>query len=131
MNHPDEDTLLKYALAALDAPDASLVREHLSVCQACREQQSKTQAELERLSGVAMKVDDAAPPRLQRKAGFLFAAARVAAALVAGFLAGYLTAELSNPLRPMPVQQRLITRPPTTPASGYVSCQAVDARGGR
>lgn len=131
MNHPDEETLLKYSLETLDAADASLVREHLSVCQVCRKQQTKIHAELERMSGVAINVDGAAPPMLQRKVRVLRAAARVAAVLVVGFLAGYMTAELSNPLHPMPVQQRLIPRSPASLPSEYVACQAVDARGGR
>jgi hypothetical protein len=43
-----------------------------------------------------------------------------------GFLAGYMTAELTNPVRPITVQQRLVPGHPGVPSTGYYSCQTVD-----
>jgi hypothetical protein len=58
------------------------------------------------------------------------AATRAAAILAVGFSAGYITAELTNPIRPTAVPQRLVPGRPATPPSGYFSCQAADVRAG-
>jgi hypothetical protein len=131
MIHLDDDTLLKFTLETLDAAEDSLAREHLLGCQLCREKHDRLQSEIRRLSNIEMRVEQVTPPRLPRRFRFLAVASRAAAILVVGFLAGYLTAELSDPIRPTPVQQRLIPRRLTTPSSGYVPCQAVDVTTGR
>jgi anti-sigma factor RsiW len=131
MTHLDEDTLLKFVLETLDAPDASLVREHLAECQLCTQQEKKFRMEVGRLIDVEVQVEAVAPPRLPRRMRILAVATRAAAILAVGFLAGYLTAELSHPIRPETVQQRLVPGRLTTPPSGYIPCQAVDVTAGR
>jgi anti-sigma factor RsiW len=128
MTHPDGDTLLKFVLQTLDEPDTSVVREHLSACEQCREQERKLQGEVKRLASVDFPIDLVAPPRLPRKSQLLIAVSRSAAVLAAGFLLGFAAAELSNPVHPIAVQQRLIPAQVALPSSGYVSCQEVDVK---
>jgi anti-sigma factor RsiW len=131
MTHLDDDTLLKFHLEMLDPSDDSRVREHLSACRQCREREKKIQADVGRLSEIEMHLDEAAPPPLLRRARFFTVAARAAAMLAVGFLAGYMTAEVANPVPPNTVQQRLVPARIAAPPSGYFPCQAVDAGAGR
>jgi hypothetical protein len=131
MTHLDEDTLLKFVLETLDEPDAALVREHLSGCQLCTQQEKKFRMEVRRLSDVEVHVEAVTPPRLPRRMRILVVASRAAAILAVGFLAGYLTAELSSSVQPIPVQQRLVPVRVATPPTGYTPCQAVDITIGR
>ncbi len=75
-----------------------------------------------------LPIEMAAPPRLLRRSRVLVPALKVAAVLTVGFLLGYATAELSNPIPPIPVQQRLIPSQIAVPLSGYVPTQQVDVR---
>jgi hypothetical protein len=52
----------------------------------------------------------------------------VAAALAIGFLMGYLTSRLLDPVRSIPVPQRLIPAQVAVPTSGYIPCKAVDLK---
>jgi anti-sigma factor RsiW len=131
MTHLDDDILLKFLLGTLEGPDDSRVREHVAGCQRCREREEKLQAEIGRLSGIEMRVEEAAAPPLPRQPRLLAVVSRAAAILAVGFLAGYMTAELSNPDRPIAVQQRLVPTHPTVPSTGYYSCQTVDISAGR
>ncbi len=131
MTHLDDDVLLKFVLETLDAPEDQRVREHLSECHQCRERVKQVQADVGRLSGIEMQLGEAVPPPLPRRKPYLSTAVRAAAVLAVGFLAGYVTAEVSNPVPPNAVQQRLVPSAPATPSSGYFSCQAVDISPGR
>jgi hypothetical protein len=128
MTHPDSDTLLGFVLQTLDESDSSAVREHLSACEECRERQRKLEGEVARLASVDLQVKMVAPPRLPRRSRLHISVSKFAAVLAAGFLLGYATALLSNPVRPVPVQQRLIPAQVIVPSSGYVPCQGVDLR---
>jgi len=131
MTHLDDDTLLKFHLEMLDPSDDVRIRQHLSACRQCGERDKKVQGEVGRLSEIEMRLDEVAPPPLPRRVRFFAVAARVAAVLAVGFLAGYMTAEVANPLPPNTVQQRLVPARLAAPPSGYVPCQAVDAGAGR
>jgi len=131
MTHLDEDTLLKFVLETLDEQDASLVREHLSGCQPCAHQEKKLRMEVRRLSGVEVHLEEVTPPGLPRRMRILAVATRAAAILAVGFLAGFLTAELTHPARVETVQQRLVPNRMMTPSSGYTPCRAVDVASGR
>ena len=126
MTHLDGDTVLKFVLETLDEPDSVRVREHLSGCEQCRQRHHELHDEIKRVEGIDLCVGGAVPPRLPRRAGFLRVSSRWAAVLAVGFLAGYVTAEVSRPVRPIPVQQRLIPVRVASPVSGYIPCQAVD-----
>jgi predicted anti-sigma-YlaC factor YlaD len=126
MTHPDADTLLKFALKTLDESESSSVAEHLSVCEKCRDLQQKILGELARLEEVEIHIDVPAPPGIPRRRRMALAVLRWAAVLATGFLLGYMTAQLSDPVRPVVVQQRLIPTRAEVSSSGYVSCQAID-----
>ena len=126
MTHPDADTLLKFALKTLDQSESSSVAEHLSVCEKCKDLQQKILGELARLEEVEIHTDVPAPPGLPRRLRLPLAVSRWAAVLAIGFLLGYMTAQLSDPVRPVVVQQRLIPTRAEVSSSGFVSCQAID-----
>ena len=130
MTHPDEDTLLKFVLETLDEPDHSIVRTHLSVCRECQEIQKRLVSEVTRLQSVGVHVDVPAPPGLPHRWRFPLAVSRWAAVLAAGFLLGYLTANISAPLRTIPVQQRLAPTPDGGDTSLFISCKPVDVSTG-
>lgn len=126
MTHPDADTLLKFVIKTLDESGSSSVTEHLSNCEACRNLQQKLLGEVEKLGQIDFRIDIPSPPALPQRPRMTPAVSRWAAVLAAGFLLGYLTAQLEAPLHPIPVQQRLIPTQGGVPSSGYVSCQAID-----
>jgi hypothetical protein len=128
MTHPDGDTLLQFVLQTLDESGNSAVREHLSACEQCIERQRKLEGEITRLASIHLPVKMIAPPRLPRRSRLTTSVSKIAAVLAAGFLLGYATALLSNPVHPIPVQQRLIPAQFRVPSSEYVPCRQVDLR---
>jgi anti-sigma factor RsiW len=128
MNHPNGDTLLKYVLGTLDESETEAIRQHLSSCEECRNEERKIDGEVTRLSIVDIPLGTVEPPRLPRKTRRLVPVLKAAAVLAVGFFIGYATAELSNPVSPIPVQQRLIPSQVAVPSSGYVPVREVDIR---
>ena len=128
MTHPDTDTLLKFVLQTLGESDEPIVRDHLLTCEQCRALQQNLQNDINRLGSVNLHIEMPAPPRLPRLWRVPMAVSRLAAALAVGFLMGYATAQLSDPVSSIPVQQRLIPAQVAVPSSGYVPCQAVDLK---
>jgi hypothetical protein len=128
MTHPDTDTLLKFVLQTLQQPDERVVRDHLLTCEQCRARQQNLQGEVQRLGRLNLHIEMPAPPRLSRRLRIPMAVSRLAAVLAVGFLMGYATAQLSEPARTAPVQQRLIPAQVVVPSSGYIPCQAVDLK---
>jgi anti-sigma factor RsiW len=126
MTHLDDDALLGFVLETLDAPEESRVREHVIGCPECCERMGKVQADVDRLSGVSLQVREAPVPPLPVGRRFLPVLTRVAAILAVGFLAGYVTADLSAPVHPEAVQQRLVPGVPAAPRTGYFPCRPVD-----
>jgi hypothetical protein len=126
MTHPDGDTLLKFLLQTLEEPENESVREHLRACDRCTEEERKLEGELRRLSRIELPVETVTPPRLPRRS--LVPLLKIAAVLAVGFLLGYATAQIATPVRPVPVQQRLIPSRLAVPSSGYVPAQEVDVR---
>jgi len=125
MTHPDADTILKFVLQMLDEPDIAHVRNHLSECEECRKLQQQYLGEIKRLERIDFHVDVPAPPALSRRSRLIPEVPRWAAVLAAGFLLGFLTAQVAAPHHPIPVQQHLIPARGTVD-TGFISCQAVD-----
>jgi hypothetical protein len=128
MTHPNDDRLLEFVLQALEETDSSEVRAHLLKCEQCRDLRRKLQSQVERLGRIDMQIDIPEPSRLPGTQSQFGAVWRWAAVLAAGFLLGFLTAQLSDNAHPIPVPQRLIPAQAPTSSSGYVSCQALDLR---
>jgi hypothetical protein len=128
MTHPNTDTLLKFVLQTLEEPDEPIVREHLAACDQCRELQQNMQREVQRLGRINLPIEIPVAPRLPRRLRVPMAVLRLAAVLAVGFLMGYATAQLSQPVSSVPVQQRLIPARVAEPSSGYIPCQAVDLK---
>jgi hypothetical protein len=128
MNHVDGDTLLKFVLETLDGQAEAAVRDHLSACDRCSQESGRLRAEIERMSGMEVRVGDINPPALPRRFRVLRTVSRMAAVLAVGFLLGYLTADLSNPSLPVAVQQRLIPNVVARTDTEYIPCAAIDVR---
>ena len=126
MTHVDDDTLLKFVLEILDNPDESLVRDHLSMCTECRQKSANFQHDVAALGTVEFLHDRVAQPRMPRTTRGRLSALTAAAVLVAGFLGGYVTSELSNPDRVVVVQQHVQPTPVVVPVTQYVSCEQID-----
>lgn len=128
MTHPDGDALLEFVLQTLDETENEVVRQHLSLCEQCKGEQRRLESDVKRLSTIDLPVEMVSPPRLPRTSRWLMPALKAAAVLAVGFLLGYATAQLSNPVHPIPVQQRLIPSRVAIPSSGYVPAKVVDVR---
>lgn len=128
MTHPDSDTILRFALQLLDDRERLEVQEHLSGCKQCRDLCERAMGDVTRLQNIDFDVAIPAPPRLARWLRLPSEVWRWAAVLAAGFLLGYITANLSEPLHPIPVQQHLIPESDWRDSSGFVTCQAVDVK---
>jgi hypothetical protein len=128
MTHPDGDTLLKFVLQTLDKSEDEAVRQHLSSCEQCKGEHRKLEGEVRRLSSFDIPVEMVSPPRLLQRSRGMVPALKVAAVLAVGFLLGYASAQLTNPVHPIPVQQRLIPSHVAVPSSGYVPAREVDVR---
>lgn len=126
MTHPDGDTILKFALQLLDGPENLIVRDHLSGCTSCRGLYEKARNDMARLENIGFDISVPEPPRLIRRSRAMPDVWRWAAVLAAGFLLGYITANLTEPLPPIPVQQHLIPESDRSDSSGFASCPAVD-----
>jgi hypothetical protein len=128
MTHPDGDTILKFALQVLDEPESLVVREHLSLCRQCSNLHMKALSDVARLENIEFWVRVPAPSRLPRRPRLTSDVWRWAAILATGFLLGYITANLSEPLRPIPVRQHLVPTSDPGDSSGFVSCPALDVK---
>ena len=129
MNHLDGDTLLMHLLETLDEQAEAAVRDHLSVCDACRQESGRLRKEIQRISRIDVRVGGANPPPLPGRYRVLRTVSRMAAVLAVGFMLGYLTADLSNTRLPVPVQQRVIPGVVAGTDTDYVPCAAIDLKG--
>lgn len=128
MTHPDGDTLLKFELQMLEEQEHEAVQRHLLTCNSCRELHQKVLGDVTRLRNFTMDVTVPAPPPLIRHPLSKVEVWRWAAVLAAGFLLGYITANLSESVRPIPVQQHMMPTSEKKDSVGFVSCPAVDAK---
>lgn len=124
MTHPTEDTLLKHALELHDAPShREEIEAHLAMCQSCSTQFDRIRNDLSVISGIRPQSRPAMI--LQgRSTATMRTYFRIAALLVLGFAAGFVTSELveRKPASVVPSALR-----PTPPARGYSGVIESDA----
>ena len=126
MSHIDPDTLTAYALDVLEDPVRDTVRGHLESCTECAGFIAAIRTETDRLASVRLPVPPVSPPPLRVRRRVPRPWMRIAAILVVGFLAGFLTAEALRKEHVTVVRQEF--RPAAVPSSeaARASCQAVD-----
>ncbi len=125
MDHIDDDTLLKTALEILDQAEEASVRDHLSRCASCSRRLSQLQRDIGELGAVGFPTMKA-PLRQKGKTVLSLRVLRAAAVLAAGFLAGYVTAEIANPGEPIVVAQNFVPAPEGLAPMQNVPCKEVD-----
>ena len=126
MIHVDDDTLLKSVLKLLNGPDESSAQDHLSKCSGCRKKLVELQGEVAALEHVAFTPEMIAPPRLPRVIRRRSSAFAMAAVLVAGFIGGFITSDLTYSDQTVVIQQQLQPTSASVSPAQYVSCEPVD-----
>lgn len=128
MKHYDDDILLKSVLQLLDDGEETEVRGHLSQCQDCSRRLEILKAETGVIGGFVPHVAPNVPPLPQAKRISFAPLLKVAAILVIGFLAGYLTSEWTRPDPVNVVPQNLTTNAQSAPVSDFTTCEQIDIR---
>jgi len=127
MMHPDEDTLLKYALEVLEGSEVEDVKRHLEVCDACRDQFHTIHEQLGRMKTVSFPVEtpDLPLPSTARRRT-MSTVLRAAAVLLVGFILGYGTALLSEPQSSIVVSQQFRPKTPQVSVTRHTPAEQVD-----
>lgn len=128
MEHYNDDTLLKSVLHLLDKGEETDVRDHLSRCAKCSRRLDILKAETEVIGSFVPHVAQNVPPLPQAKRISFAPLLKVAAILVVGFLAGYLTSEWTRPDPISVVPQNLATKGHSTPNTDFTTCEQIDIR---
>lgn len=126
MNHPDSDTILKFALETLEAEEHASVGDHLGSCAVCGRVLDDIREDIKLISGLKPEtgthVISMPPPRRS----YLVPVFRAAAILIAGVLTGYYLSESSRSGPVTVVQQRLEPVPAITSVNGFAACDVID-----
>jgi hypothetical protein len=130
MKHYDDDTLLKSVLQLLDESEDRELGDHLAQCSECRMRFDTFTADTGIIGSFVPHVAPTVPPLPRAKHVTLTPLLKVAAILVAGFLAGYLTSELTRPNPVSVVPQNLATKAQSPPVQEYTVCELIDIRMG-
>jgi hypothetical protein len=107
MAHINEDNLVKLALNLTEEELEKNLGSHLSHCELCQNKLREIQNDIEAIGSLQFDFEDKSyplPSLPPKNRGLLW---KIAAALIIGFLSGYLTSELSRPYYINIVPQRL------------------------
>jgi anti-sigma factor RsiW len=126
MNHPDDDRLLKLVLELLDADEEVQLKDHLAKCDSCRVRFERIRSETEVIGSIEPEIDTQAYPMPQTTRPALVAWMKVAALLLIGFMAGYVTSNATRPAYVNVVPQQLKVKSPPEHVLLYASCESVD-----
>jgi hypothetical protein len=109
MNHLDDDTLLQLTLEILDEPEAREAEAHLASCAECRERRSRVQQHIAVIAGIRLDspLSVSRPPVRSNRSRSLW---RVAALILVGFLAGWISSQWTNhrPVRVIPARFHIV-----------------------
>ncbi|MBP1656998.1 MAG: hypothetical protein H6Q31_1599 [Bacteroidetes bacterium] len=127
MNHPDEDTLLKYVLEVLDTSDARELKGHLDACASCRLACDTIERQVRQLGTVSFPIEtpDLPLPASTRRPYVLYVL-RAAAILLVGFVLGYTTALMREPEMQVVISQQFRPTAPRVSVSHPLPCEQVD-----
>lgn len=124
--HISEDTLLKFQLELLEGPDERRVREHLSGCEKCSRRLEDLQKQTDIIKSFELDIGETVYPLPRGRRVTFMPLLKAAAVLAIGFLAGYLTSELTRPHPVDVVGQTLIPKAQVTSISRYTPCEPTD-----
>ncbi len=126
MKHYDEDTLLKSVLNLLNDEEAWELKKHLLECKECGAKLEKIKRETDTIGEIDLQI----PPRSYRfprkKKAALPLILKTAAVLSAGFIAGYLTSDMSKTCKAGVVPQCIERQASVETAGGFVVCEAFE-----
>jgi len=126
MKHYDEDILLKLGLELLTKEEEKNIREHLSVCEQCRDTFSLIKGDINLIESLEPDVEPEIIPLPVKRKNIARQLLKVAAILVVGFFAGFLTSDLSNPEKVIVVKQSIIKRTVMETTGNFKTCEQVD-----
>jgi hypothetical protein len=127
MNHPDEDTLLKFVLEVLDASEARDLKSHVDACASCRRTCNTLERQVRQMGAVSFPVEtpDLPLPQAPRRSSAMFIL-RAAAVLIVGFILGYATALIREPDMRVVISQQFRPTAPRVSVSHPTPCEQVD-----
>ena len=129
MKHYDEDILLKLGLELLTKEEEENIRVHLSECAQCREAYSIIKGDINLIGSYEPDVEPEIIPLPVKKKNIVRQLLKVAAILVVGFFAGFLTSDLSNPEKVIVVKQSIIKKTVLESTGSFKTCEQVDLGG--
>lgn len=129
MNHPDNDTLLRYALETADESERGDLGTHLAGCPDCSRALGEITRDLDLISGsdpAAGVPHPGVPPLPAFRYVHLRTAFRAAAAVAVILLGGYLVTGPARDPQISVVPQRFRPAAAVVPAGEFAPCEVVD-----
>jgi len=129
MTHPDNDTLLRYALDTTDPGKRDTLQDHLSGCPECSEALAEISADMSLISEYHSSPDTRsrpAPPLPVLRYYSIRTAFRAAAAVAVILLGGYLATTPAGDTRVTVIPQRFTPPAIVIPAGEFAPCEAID-----
>ncbi len=130
MKHYNEEILLKLELELLTKEEEENIRDHLSECEHCRETYSTIKGDINLIGSYEPDVEPEIIPLPVKKKNIARQLLKVAAILLVGFFAGFLTSDLSNPEKVIVVKQSIIKGTVLESTGNFKTCEQVDLGGG-
>ncbi len=126
MNHIDEDTLLRLSLDTVEENEKKLLLDHLDGCSSCSDRFNELRRETEMLGDIDFDLPPPSVPLPPRRTVRWRAHARLAAALIAGFLLGLGFSRISSPSTTTVVASYLAKSAAGQAGGVFVVCESVD-----
>jgi hypothetical protein len=126
MNHLDDDTLLKLALALMEPEETSAAQAHLAACAECRARLNDLQRDMADLSSIRVEIP-AAISQPQPKRTDL-ASWKIAAVLLIGCLAGWGTSQWLRPGHVRVIHEKFSARAAMASQTHLAPADALAAR---
>ncbi len=129
MTHPDNDTILRYALETIDGAERGKLKGHIGACPDCSRALEEVYRDLVMIAGSepSTVLPPARLPAIPLIRSFTARAAfRAAAVVTVILLGGYLLSGPGDDARVTVVPQRFTPPSVVIPAGEFAPCEAVD-----
>ncbi len=126
MKHPDQDTLLQFALETLETDELLAIEFHLAGCEECSEAVGKIRNELDLIACVSIPVQPPLYPAIKIVHHNRFLALKIAAILVIGFSLGFGTSLAVQPSQIEIVPQRVTLQIPKEEIQKYAAAEPIN-----
>jgi hypothetical protein len=127
-NHLSDEEMLKSILQLLNDQEEEQVQVHLAECESCRLKYRQIRTETEFIAGYDPIQATEVPPLPKIRSLSIAPLMKIAAILIAGFLAGYLTSDYTRHQTPEIVEQQMAVNTPQMISAAFATCPQVDTR---